>query len=93
MIPELLTLAIVLPGFVSRRTEERLGAEYGELVNLRGATVTMLETHRIGVVEARRLRAMLDVARHAADAGLLSKAHTELEAIRAYLRARQGEPL
>jgi alkylation response protein AidB-like acyl-CoA dehydrogenase len=84
---------LLLPGWVRRGSSNRRGHEYAELVRLRGATVTMLQTQRISVPEARRLRALLNVARLAVDAGRLSVADTELAAVRAYLKARQGEPV
>lgn len=77
----------------ARRGSHRQGQEYAELVRLRGATVTMLQTHRISVHEARRLRALLNVARRAVDAGRPSVADTKLAAVRTYLKARQGEPV
>jgi len=91
-----LTLTIadrMCPGWVRRDNQNRQGQEYAQLVQLRGTTVTMLQTQRISVEEARRLRAMLNAARRAVDAGRMNVADTKLAAVRTYLKARQGEPL
>jgi len=87
------TIAPVLPGWVRYGSHHRQGQEYAELVQLRGATVTMLQRQRISVEEARRLRAMLDTARRAVEAGRVGVADTKLAAVRTYLKARQGDAL
>ncbi len=91
-----LTLTIanrMCPGWIHRANHNHQGLGYAQLVQLRGATVTMLQTHRISVDEARRLGAMLNAARRAVDAGRMNTADTKLAAVRTYLKARQGEPL
>ncbi len=81
------------PGWIRRARHNYQGQEYTELVQLRGATVTMLQMQRISADEARRLSAMLNAARRAVDAGRMTVADTKLAAVRTYLKARQGEPL
>src|SRR5690348_2983261 len=62
-IPAIAVLAF--PGWGIRNSQNRKREEYAELVRLRGATVTMLQTHRISVDEACAMRTMLDRARQA----------------------------
>lgn len=83
----------LLPEWARWGSNHHQGQEYAELVRLRGATVTMLQTQRISVHEARRLRALLNAARRAVDARRMSVADTKLAAVRTYLKARQGEPV
>lgn len=81
---------MALAGCASQQAAVQSHEEYAELVQLRGAAVTMLEEHRLSVREARHVKVLLDAARRAADAGQRTMAQTELDAARAYLRARQG---
>jgi len=91
-VPAVLAIA-ALAGCATDGPAVQAHSEYAELVELRGHAVTMLEHHDITVDEARMVRVMLDVARRAADSGQTTMAQTELDAVRAYLKSRQGGSL
>lgn len=90
--PSNLLAAIALAGCATGPAAHR-SADYSALIQLRGATITLLQDRRLSGGEARVIKGQLDFARRAVDAGNLKAADVVLDAARAYLAARQGQPL
>lgn len=84
---------LLLAACAAQRLNGRLEDGYTELVQLQGAALTLLQDHRISRAEARSLMAELDRARTAIDQHHLTRAQVQLDAVRVYLKARQGQPL
>ena len=91
--PSLISLAPLALAACAAGAPARRSADLSRLIQLRGTTITLLQSHAISVREARAIQGELDSARRDVDAGDWKGAAVWLDAVQQYLASRQGKPL